>query len=104
MSYNSVDAAVEGCIDSYLDNYDFSSIIDSVKEAVLEDDNIPSKDNIDSVQDLAQECESRIDKLETKLDTLLDSMITVVRDSFNGRHLDPNKVSELINKLTELKD
>ena len=58
MSYNSVDAAVERCIDSYLDNYDFNSIIDSVKEAVLEDDIIPSKDNIDSVQDLAQECES----------------------------------------------
>ena len=64
MSYNSVDAAVERCIDSYLDNYDFNSII----EAVLEDDNIPSKDDIDIVQDLAQECESRIDKLETKLE------------------------------------
>ena len=78
MSYYSVDAAVEGCIDSYLDNYDFSSIIDSVKEAVLEDDNIPSKDNIDSVQDLAQECESRIDKLEAKLErslSILEKMI-----------------------------
>jgi hypothetical protein len=78
MSYNSVDAAVEGCIDSYLDNYDFSSIIDSVKEAILEDDTVPDKEELENIQDLTQECESRIDKLEAKLErslSILEKMI-----------------------------